>query len=659
MGAGLDMDAMQAIFSIAASLGVSAVFVKHNRDLRTGGLVGNVFINPNFHVILVHLPLGIFVLGVLIELLSFMYRRSTLRLAGRWMVLLGALATIPVAFTGIYALNDIAARSQADGRLPDNATWQQVAEGARLRDGSGAAATRLVTNAARDVHWTAETPEAWRLFSRHAWVEGSASALVALTAVLFLGLSDRMRRRLYAPALILLLGGACLMTWGAWYAGESIYLHGSATRLQKALPAAPAAEARSTDPAADLSLATDPLPQLPPFHFAPAVVVSPTSEPTTVPTTNPATEPSTTAPVPTTEPTTLPATAPVNNPAPETAPAPTPTTTAAPETAPAPTTAPAPETTPAAPPTSPTTAATTEPAVSTTIPVIPPPSVPPASVFPPLSIPPLTMPSLTVPPSSASAAPVVAPPSREPEVNKVEEVGTVAYYVGPPLQVHVLLAGLSVAFALGALGASMRRLSTLTPAPGPATPAEAALEAEETEAVLAANNAAPGRRPVTGQDIDLLRTINPDLTVTAANAPCIPAARLWLIAFLGVLLTAAIGVYFLAAPASLGGDATSLNTTVLWQAIIDKAQNPDGLLTRRLAHVIGGAALLLLPLLLAIFARWSKSKLALGVTSLLLVAVVAGQVWIGILLLYDSQLGKINHFNSAPVATPARVTSPV
>ena len=53
--------------------------------------MGNVFINPNFHVILVHLPLGVFLLGVLIELLSFMYRRSTLSVAGRWMVLLGAL----------------------------------------------------------------------------------------------------------------------------------------------------------------------------------------------------------------------------------------------------------------------------------------------------------------------------------------------------------------------------------------------------------------------------------------------------------------------------------------------------------------------------------------------------------------------------------------
>jgi hypothetical protein len=264
------------------------------------------------------------------------------------------------------------------------------------------------------------------------------------------------------------------------------------------------------------------------------------------------------------------------------------------------------------------------------------------------------------PSSPATAAPVApAAPPHEVEEKKIEEPGSPAYYVGPPLQVHVLLAGITVAIALGALGASLRRLSTLTPETGPLTPAEAALEAEETEAALAANNASLERRPVTGQDIDLVRTLNPDLTVTAGSTPCIPAARLWLLVFLGVLLTAAAGIYFLAAPATFGGDNTTLNTPVLWGAIIDKAQNPDAPLTRRLAHVIGGAALLLLPLLLAIFARWSRSKLVLGLTSLLLIAVVAGQVWIGILLLYDTNVGKINHFNASPVAAPARATSPV
>jgi len=265
----------------------------------------------------------------------------------------------------------------------------------------------------------------------------------------------------------------------------------------------------------------------------------------------------------------------------------------------------------------------------------------------------VTAPTLPFPSVPTVAAPIAAgPPLREVEESKVEDPSSPAYYVGPPLQVHVLLAGFTVAIALAALGASMRRLSTLSPEPVPPTAAEAALEADEAEAAMAANNAIAGRRPVTGQDIDLLRSINPDLTLATGSAPqSIPAARLWLLAFLGVLLTAALGIYLLAAPTNLGGDNTTLNTRVIWGAIIDKAQNPDGPVTRRLAHVIGGAALLLLPLLLAIFARWSKSKLVLALTSLLLILVVAGQVWIGILLLYDTNVGKINHFNPAPAPT--------
>jgi hypothetical protein len=352
----------------------------------------------------------------------------------------------------------------------------------------------------------------------------------------------------------------------------------------------------------------------------------------------------------------VPATVPSTNPAPETAPAPSPTTAAAPEAAPSPTATPAPETTPAS---TPTAVPTTETTLPTTIPAVvsPPPIIPPPGIFRPLAEPPpLTVPALPLTPSTAM--PVTAVPAPRDEENKVEEPGTPAYYVGPPVQIHVLLAGLSVAVALGALGASMRRLALLTPAPGAITPDEAALEAEETEAVLAANNATAGRRPVTGRDLDLLRSINPDLSVTAGKTECVCAATIWLLAFLGVLLTAAVGIYVLAAPASLAGDGIPFNVHDLWNAIIDKSQNPEGFLTRRLAHVIGGTALLLLPLLLAIFARWSKSKLALALTSLLLVAVVAGQVWIGILMLYDSQLGNINHFNTAPVSA-THATSPV
>lgn len=49
------------------------------------------FISPNWHVILIHYPLGLLAVGILIEFFSFLgWRRSGFRTAGRWMILLGA-----------------------------------------------------------------------------------------------------------------------------------------------------------------------------------------------------------------------------------------------------------------------------------------------------------------------------------------------------------------------------------------------------------------------------------------------------------------------------------------------------------------------------------------------------------------------------------------
>src|ERR671913_975676 len=71
------------------------------------------FINPNLHVILIHYPLGLLVVGTLIELFSFLgWRRSAFRAAGRWMLLLGILSLAPTMFSGLYALADVNKSSQ-------------------------------------------------------------------------------------------------------------------------------------------------------------------------------------------------------------------------------------------------------------------------------------------------------------------------------------------------------------------------------------------------------------------------------------------------------------------------------------------------------------------------------------------------------------------
>ena len=84
-------------------------------------------IHPNWHVVLIHVPLGVFVLGVLIELFAFLYRHSPVRAVARGMIWIGALASLPAAYTGIYALADV-----VHDALPpsvagsDDLTWHEA-----------------------------------------------------------------------------------------------------------------------------------------------------------------------------------------------------------------------------------------------------------------------------------------------------------------------------------------------------------------------------------------------------------------------------------------------------------------------------------------------------------------------------------------------------
>src|SRR5205807_537304 len=90
--------------------------VPHSHLRRT---VTHELIHPNWHVVIMHAPLGLLMVGTLIEIFSFMWRRSGFRAAGRWMILIGALAAIPTATTGIYAARDVL----SDELYP---TWQEI-----------------------------------------------------------------------------------------------------------------------------------------------------------------------------------------------------------------------------------------------------------------------------------------------------------------------------------------------------------------------------------------------------------------------------------------------------------------------------------------------------------------------------------------------------
>ena len=415
------------------------------------------FINPNWHVILIHYPLGVFVLGMVIELFSFLYRRSTLRVAGRWMILLGALSGIPTALSGIYALGNVVRMDLPATAADPNRPWADVT-----------AASTLNT-------------EQWEFLGRHAWAQASSTALAVTLVTLFLGLSDRWRRRLYFPVLLGLLFSLVAMVWGAYYGGEMVYRHGTAVAVAEEKGAMP----QATDPKPTESAADD----------------------------------------------------------------------------------------------------------------------------------------------------------------QVEAKRRLEYFV-PPLQLHVVLAGLATAVAFGALGLSMRQIAT---ADEPARDLESDADTDRAEREMLYAPPVP-RGPAA---MDVVRSLNPDADVTARPRR-LPVARTWLLAALLAAGASASGFWFLA-----GFDETrTWEPRRLWAMVTPSEENPG---LRRIVHVATGGVIIVTPLLLALVTRVSRRpKVSVTILGLLLVSAVAVQVWLGTLLMLDTPRGSVLGFNAGggggSVGTPGGVT---
>jgi len=143
-------------------------------------------IRPNWHIAVVHFPIALLVAGTLIEVFSFLgWRRSSFRSAGRWMLLLGAILAVPTAFSGLYALSDV-----APGGL------------SALRDADSAAGDRL---------WT------------HLLITSSATVLSMLVTVAWIACSDVWRTRLSLVFKLLLLVAMVGVMAGAHEGGELVY----------------------------------------------------------------------------------------------------------------------------------------------------------------------------------------------------------------------------------------------------------------------------------------------------------------------------------------------------------------------------------------------------------------------------------------------------
>ena len=152
---------------------------------------------PNLHAAFIHIPIGLLLVGTLIELFAFCWRRSAFREAGRWMILIGALSMIPAATTGLHAARDVMAGDEY-------ATWHDLKSSAPL------------------------AAPAWTLLERHLLLNIAGALLAAVAALSWVASSDRARRRFHFIFLSLLLAGVGLTLAGAYAGGEMVYAHGVA-----------------------------------------------------------------------------------------------------------------------------------------------------------------------------------------------------------------------------------------------------------------------------------------------------------------------------------------------------------------------------------------------------------------------------------------------
>ena len=169
-------------------------------------------IQPNIHAVLVHYPIALLTLGVLIEVFGFLWRRSGVRTAGHWMIVLGTLACIPALTTGLYALRQTAAPGVMEG------PWHEVVAQSQ---------------------WT---PDHWEVLSSHLSLMVGAAIALLVSIIVWLGSADQARSRIYLLGMAILLVCVSLMVMGAHEGGELVYKHATAVNL----PPTPPVDASAT-----------------------------------------------------------------------------------------------------------------------------------------------------------------------------------------------------------------------------------------------------------------------------------------------------------------------------------------------------------------------------------------------------------------------------
>ncbi len=152
-------------------------------------------INPNWHVILIHYPICLLTLGLFIEVITLFNRKGGLRTAGRWMIGLGAFATLPVLLSGLYAFRAEVTPGDMEVETPSREVVQESP-------------------------WRAQQ---WELISDHIWFTSIASLIAVLIVMVWIASPDARRRKLYWFCFLGLIAVDVLIGLGAFHGGEAVY----------------------------------------------------------------------------------------------------------------------------------------------------------------------------------------------------------------------------------------------------------------------------------------------------------------------------------------------------------------------------------------------------------------------------------------------------
>ncbi len=184
------------------------------------------FITPNWHAVLVHAPLGLLSAGIIIEIFSFLWRKSSVRMAGRWMILIGAITSVPALTSGIYAYRDAINPMTNVKDVVFQDKWIDLLDGKLVDRASAVAGKEVKEITAGQMLATDAGKALWH----HLLYNCIGVGIIFLAIITFIGCSDLWRRRLYFPLLVTLVVGKGLLIWGSHSGGIAVYEHAVAIK---------------------------------------------------------------------------------------------------------------------------------------------------------------------------------------------------------------------------------------------------------------------------------------------------------------------------------------------------------------------------------------------------------------------------------------------